>query len=70
MKKLISSRKSGIRLAALFTIFGLVVETFTIFWIHSISFIIFAFAGLTSIGIGISLFLTALIKAPKESAEE
>ena len=70
MKKMIRSRRSVIRTAVLFTIFGLIVEAFTIFWISSISFIIFAFFGLSSIGIGITLFLTTLIKVPKDSAEK
>ncbi|MFC2131354.1 hypothetical protein ACFLSQ_07955 [Bacteroidota bacterium] len=66
MKKLFKNRQSRIRLAAIVTMFGLITELYTIFWIHSFSFIIFVFLGLTTIGIGISFFLTALIKTPKE----
>ncbi|MDA3843941.1 MAG: hypothetical protein PF588_06205 [Candidatus Kapabacteria bacterium] len=68
MKK-ISNRPTRFLLAAIFTIIGLGIEFCTILWVESFLFIILAFLGLISIGVGLSFFLTSLVNSSKNTAE-
>ena len=52
-----------IRLAAVLILLGLIVEAVTLRVLHPLSFVIFAGAGLALIGIGIVVFLLALLRA-------
>jgi len=52
-----------IRLAALLILVGLAIEAITLRVLHPLSFIAFASLGVLAIGLGIVVFLLALLKA-------
>ena len=51
-------------------IMGIVVEIISLLWFHPLSFVLFAFVGVTLIGLGIVVYLISLVfavSAPGES---
>lgn len=57
-----------IRIAALVSLLGLVVEAVTLNILHPLSFIVFASVGVLLIGAGIVLFLLALLQAAEPAS--
>lgn len=53
---------SKLKLAASCIVLGLIVEAATLSWSHPTSFIVFAFAGALLIGLGIVIYLTAIVR--------
>jgi hypothetical protein len=50
-------------------ILGLLVEIVSLLWFHPLSFVLFAFVGVTLIGLGIMVYLLSLVFAVFSLAE-
>ena len=48
-------------------ILGLIIEAFSLFWVHALAFILFAFFGGLLIGVGILVYLYSLVSMPMKS---
>ena len=48
-------------------ILGLIIEAFSLLWVHALAFIIFAFFGGLLIGVGILVYLYSLVSMPMKS---
>ena len=44
-------------------ILGLLIEIVSLLWFHPLSFVLFAFVGVTLIGLGIAIYLLSLVVA-------
>lgn len=55
--------KGCFKIAGALEIFGLVIEIFSLMWHHPLSFFAFASAGATLMGLGILIYLVALVFA-------
>ena len=51
-------------------ILGLLVEIVTLLWFHPLSFVLFAFASVTLIGLGILVYLMSLVFAVAQPADD
>jgi hypothetical protein len=60
--------ESRIRLAAALSLLGLAVEAVTLNILHPLSFIVFASIGVLLIGLGIVIFLLALLRASEPTS--
>lgn len=49
-----------LRISSAFIILGLVVEIISLLWYHPLSFVLFAFIGISLIGLGILVYLVSL----------
>ena len=68
MRLLPRSLRAQLRLGGGLVLFGLLVELGTLYWVHPISFILFAFPGATCVGAGILVFLFSILAStPKAS---
>jgi hypothetical protein len=52
-----------LRIAGTLIILGLAAEIFSLWWIHPLSFVLFAFVGVSLIGAGILVYLASLVFA-------
>lgn len=59
-----------LRLAGFFIIFGLLIQAVSLLWNHPLSFIAFVTLGGLFLGLGIILYLLALVNIPAKSQEE
>lgn len=50
-------------------ILGLLVEIVSLLWFHPLSFVLFAFVGVTLMGLGIMVYLLSLVFAASPPAE-
>jgi hypothetical protein len=50
-------------------ILGLLVEIVSLLWFHPLSFVLFAFVGVTLMGLGIMVYLLSLVFAVSSPAE-
>ncbi len=50
-------------------ILGLLVEIVSLLWFHPLSFVLFAFVGVTLMGLGIMVYLISLVFAVSSPAE-
>jgi hypothetical protein len=50
-------------------ILGLLVEILSLLWFHPLSFVLFAFVGVTLMGLGIMVYLLSLVFAVSPPAE-
>jgi hypothetical protein len=50
-----------LRISGVLIILGLLIEAFSLIWVHALSFIIFALVGGALIGLGILLYLYSLV---------
>jgi len=50
-------------------ILGLLVEILSLLWFHPLSFVLFAFVGVTLMGLGIMVYLLSLVFAASQPAE-
>ncbi len=57
-----------IRLAAALCLLGLIVEAVTLNLLHPLSFVAFATIGVLLIGLGVAVFLLALLRAGESPA--
>jgi hypothetical protein len=66
-------RAMGIRrflqVSSILIILGLLVEIVSLLWFHPLSFVLFAFVGVTLIGLGIVVYLISLVFAVSSPAE-
>jgi uncharacterized membrane protein YczE len=53
-----------LRLAGILVALGLVVEAVTLFWRHPTAFLVFLFVGALLVGIGVLLYLVAIVTEP------
>jgi hypothetical protein len=58
-----------LRTACVLIILGLLVEIISLWWIHPLAFVLFAFVGASLIGLGILVYLASLVFASAPSAE-
>ncbi len=70
MRKL---REIGIRrflqVASILVILGAIVEIASLLWVHPLSFVLFAVAGITLIALGIAIYLISLVIGESPAAE-
>jgi len=59
-----------LRVSSFLIVLGLVVEIISLLWFHPLSFVLFAFVGITLIGLGILVYLASLVFAGPATAEE
>lgn len=50
-----------LRISGVLIILGLLIEAFSLIWVHALSFIVFALVGGALIGLGILLYLYSLV---------
>lgn len=50
-----------LRVSSALIILGLAVEIISLLWFHPLSFVLFAFVGVTLIGLGILVYLVSLV---------
>ena len=50
-----------LQVSSALTILGLLVEIATLLWFHPLSFVLFAFAGASLIGLGILIYLASIV---------
>ncbi len=60
--KSIKSLEDSFRLAGMLIIAGLAVQFLTLFWIHALSFTLFASVGAVPVAAGIVIYLYSLVK--------
>lgn len=70
MEKQINSIHSKLRLAGVLIMIGLAVQALSLFWNHPLSFIAFVMIGGLFLGIGIILYLFALVNVPAAQPEQ
>jgi hypothetical protein len=58
-----SGIKRFIRISSTLIVLGLLVEMVSLLWFHPLSFVLFAFVGVTLIGLGILVYLASLVFA-------
>jgi hypothetical protein len=56
-----------LRISGVLIIMGLIVEAFSLLWVHALAFILFAFVGGLLIGLGILVYLYSLVSIPLKS---
>ncbi|HEX7959112.1 MAG TPA: hypothetical protein VF493_04310 [Terriglobales bacterium] len=54
-----------LRISGVLIILGLLIEAFSLIWVHALSFIVFALVGGALIGLGILLYLYSLVSLPQ-----
>jgi hypothetical protein len=62
--------QSFLRISSILIILGLIVEIISLWGIHPLAFVLFAFVGATLIGLGILVYLASLVFAvspPREN---
>jgi hypothetical protein len=57
------------RLSSALILLGLLVEVISLLWFHPLSFVLFAFLGVTLVGLGILVYLASLIFSASPRAE-
>ena len=50
-----------LQISSALIILGLLIEIATVLWFHPLSFVLFAFVGVSLIGLGIVVYLAALV---------
>lgn len=58
-----------LRISSAFIILGLVVEIISLLWYHPLSFVLFAFLGISLIGLGILVYLVSLAFVASRSTD-
>ena len=58
-----------LQLASALVMLGLVVEIVSLLWFHPLAFVLFAFVGVTLIGLGILVYLASLVFASSPPPE-
>ncbi len=58
-----------LRISSAFIILGLVVEIISLLWYHPLSFVLFAFIGISLIGLGILVYLVSLAFVASRSTD-
>lgn len=58
-----------LRIASVLIILGLVAEIISLWWIHPLAFVLFAFVGVSLIGLGILVYLASLVFAVSPPSE-
>jgi len=54
-----------LRVSGILIILGLIIEAFSLIWVHALSFIVFALIGGALIALGILTYLYSLVSAPQ-----
>ena len=54
-----------IRISGVLIVLGLIIEAFSLIWIHALAFLIFAGIGGLLIGLGILTYLYSLVSMPQ-----
>ena len=54
-----------LRISGVLIILGLMIEAFSLIWVHALSFIVFAALGGLLIGLGILIYLYSLVSVPQ-----
>ena len=57
-----------LQVSSALVIVGLLLEIVSLLWFHPLSFVLFAFVGATSIGLGILVYLVSLVFVVRPSA--
>jgi hypothetical protein len=57
-----------LRISGVLIILGLLIEAFSLIWVHALSFIVFALVGGALIGLGILLYLYSLVSLTQPPA--
>ena len=55
-----------LRISGVLIILGLLIEAFSLIWIHALAFLLFMLIGGAAIGLGILIYLYALVSVPPE----
>lgn len=58
-----------LRISSAFIILGLAVEIISLLWYHPLSFVLFAFIGISLIGLGILVYLVSLAFVASRSTD-
>ena len=58
-----------LRIASVLVIVGLVAEMVSLWWIHPLAFVLFAFVGASLMGLGILVYLASLVFAVSPPTE-
>jgi hypothetical protein len=58
-----------LRASSVLIILGLLVEIASLLWFHPLSFVLFAFAGASLIGLGIVVYLASLVFVASSGSE-
>jgi hypothetical protein len=56
-----------LRISGVLIILGLIIEAFSLVWVHALAFILFACVGGLLIGMGIVVYLYSLVSMPMKS---
>jgi hypothetical protein len=56
-----------LRISGVLIILGLIIEAFSLVWVHALAFILFAYVGGLLIGMGIVVYLYSLVSMPMKS---
>lgn len=54
-----------LRISGVLIILGLIIEAFSLLWVHALAFIAFALIGGALIGLGILTYLYSLVSVPQ-----
>ena len=57
-----------LRISGALIIVGLIIEAFSLIWVHALAFIVFALIGGLLIGLGILTYLYSLVSIPQPLA--
>jgi hypothetical protein len=61
MKRLGIGMQRLLQVSSALVVLGLIVEMISLEWIHPLAFVLFAFVGVSLIGMGILVFLVSLV---------
>ena len=56
-----------LKLSGVLIILGLIIEAFSLVWVHALAFLMFAFLGGLLMGVGILVYLYSLVSIPVTS---
>ncbi|HLZ52560.1 MAG TPA: hypothetical protein VKP61_17555 [Candidatus Acidoferrum sp.] len=70
MKLRILGLQKMLRTAGMLIILGLAAEIFSLWWVHPLSFVLFAFVGVSLIGAGILVYLASLLFAASPPSDQ
>jgi formate/nitrite transporter FocA (FNT family) len=54
-----------LRISGVLVVLGLLIEAFSLLWVHALAFLIFAIVGGLFIGLGILTYLYSLVSMPQ-----
>ena len=59
-----------LRISGVLIVLGLIIEAFSLLWVHSLAFLMFAIIGGLFIGLGIITYLYSLVSVNETSSTE